>query len=253
MRRFFVDKIQTDQALHAITGPEAKHITRVLRMCPGERLILMDATGARYQALIDTVSSKEVLVQIEDPLSAPSPPPVTITLCQAVSKSAAMDDLIQKTSELGVDSINPFFSERTVVRLDKDRLAARMRHWQTVSQNSAKQCNRATPVKIAPPCGFNELVEKWRHQDALKVLLWEGEMAQDFRGLIAASSSQDHVVGMIGPEGGFTRKEVNIAAAAGFVSVSMGGRILRTETAAVTLIAIVQYVWGDLGSRPPQN
>ncbi len=253
MRRFFVDKIKTDGGLSSITGPEAKHITRVLRMGPGERLILMDGKGACYQALIDTVSSKEVLVLLEEPLPAPSPSPVTITLCQAVSKSQAMDDLIQKTSELGVNFISPFFSERTVVRLEKDRLPARMKHWQTVSRSSARQCNRASPVQISPPCFFNELVEKWRNQDAMKIILWEEEMAQDFRSLIAASSSQRQVVGMVGPEGGFTQKEVDLAAAAGFVSVSMGDRILRTETAAAILVAIVQYVWGDLGLRHQYN
>ena len=148
MRRFFVDEIRSKDGLCAITGPEAKHITRVLRMKPGDRFVLMDGRGAHFQALIESTSSREVWVFLGKPLPKPLPSPVKITICQALPKSRAMDYLIQKTSELGVDSIVPFFSERTVVRFEMDRLANKMKHWREIAISSAKQCGRGIPVSI---------------------------------------------------------------------------------------------------------
>jgi len=249
MRRFFVDEIDAKQTSFSITGPEAKHISKVLRMGPGDRFILMDGKGARFLALIESAGPYEVRVILEKPLPEPPPSPVEIILCQALLKFRKMDYSIQKTSELGVDCIMPFSSERTVVRLKKDRLPGRIKHWREIAQSSAKQSDRAVPAGIEGLLPFNELVVKWKGEDALKVVLWEEEGSKDLKGLLRESSMQKRFIGMVGPEGGFSREEVEAAKDAGFVPASLGNRILRSETAAITVVAVVQYEWGDLSLR----
>lgn len=247
MRRFFVEKIDAEKNSFSITGPEAKHISKVLRMGPGDRFIVMDGKGARYLALIESAGSREVRAFLEKPLPEPPPSPVEIILCQGLLKSRKVDYVIQKTSELGVDGIIPFSCERTVVRLKKDRISGRMKHWREIARSSAKQSDRAVPARIESLVPFNELVAGWKEEDALKVILWEEEESKDLKGLLRESSNQKKFIGMVGPEGGFSREEVEAAKDAGFVPASLGHRILRSETAAVTVVAVVQYEWGDLG------
>lgn len=246
MRRFYIEEINSDDKLCVITGSEAKHITKVLRMTPGDRFILMDGEGSRFEALIESVSSREVVVLLENRLPEPLPSAVNITLCQALLKPSAMDYLIQKTSELGVDCILPFFSGRTVISFDEDRLANKMRHWREIAKNSAKQCGRSVPVKIETPCSFKELMVKWHGEKALKAILWEDERSKNFKTLLKSSSAIKRFMGIVGSEGGFTWEEIEAAGEAGFESASMGGRVLRAETAAITMVAVVQYELGDL-------
>ncbi|MCP4665074.1 MAG: 16S rRNA (uracil(1498)-N(3))-methyltransferase [Deltaproteobacteria bacterium] len=247
MRRFFVDEIRVKDRFCSITGPEAKHISRVLRMGPGDRFILMDGRGARYQVLIDAVGAREVRVLLEKPLPPPPPSPVTITLCQALLKSRPMDYIVQKTSELGVDVIIPFSSTRTVARLQGDRLGKRLRHWREIAHNAAKQCGRETPAHIEPPLPFQELAARWKGERGLKIILWEGERKKDLKELLTASPTPGKVIAFIGPEGGFGHEEIEEAQKAGFAPVSLGNRVLRSETAAITLTALIQYEHGDLG------
>lgn len=247
MRRFFVEELRTDKKLFSITGPESRHMIKVLRMETGDQLILIDGKGARFLASIESASFREVLVRLEESLPQSPPSPIRTILCQALLKSRNMDYLIQKTSELGVDCIYPFCSERTVVRLDGDKVAKRIQHWSKVAQSSAKQCDRGMPAEIGPLSGFRELIDKTETQDALKVILWEEEDSREFKDLLNGSPDWKIFIGIVGPEGGFSKNEVNEARDAGFVSVSLGNRILRAETAAITMTAIVQYELGDLG------
>jgi len=246
LRRFFVDgPIEPDRAC-AITGSEARHILKVLRMGPGDRLVIMDGRGALFQAVIQSATRQEVTVIPKSPLPHPLRSPVEIILCQALLKSDSMDYLIQKTSELGVDAIFPFFSQRTIVRVDNGRFANRLRRWNEIGKSAAKQSGRTAPVRLTAPYSFEDLTEKWKIEKGLKAILWEGERKRDLKSLLKDSPPADRFIGIIGPEGGFAGEEVEIAEDAGFIPVSLGNRILRSETAAVTMAAIVQYERGDL-------
>jgi 16S rRNA (uracil1498-N3)-methyltransferase len=249
LRRFLVDKISTKEKTCTITGAEAKHISRVLRMGPEERLILMDRNGSRFEGIIESISSRGVRVRLEKTLPKPKPSPVEIILCQALLKSRPMDYVVQKTSELGVDLIMPFISERTVIRLDKDRLANKMTHWREIAHNAAKQSNRIKPVKIGSICVFKDLIAELEGQRALKVVLWEEEDKRDLRGLFELSPRAKKFIGIVGPEGGFDRSEIETASAAGFSPVNFGNRILRSETAAIAMVSVIQYELGDLSQR----
>ena len=246
MRRFFVEEIEARDGSCLIVGPEARHISKVLRMKPDDKFILMDGNGVRFLASIKTVSPQEVRVALVKPLSAPPPSPVQIILCQALLKSRKMDYLIQKTSELGVNKFLPFLSERTVANLRKDRADNKLRHWHEIANSSATQSDRTTPAQIGPLSSFRKLVGGWKEEGTLKVILWEEEGAKDLKAVLRESGPGKTVVGIVGPEGGFSKEEIRTARDAGFISVSLGRRILRAETAAVTLIAILQYEWGDL-------
>jgi 16S rRNA (uracil1498-N3)-methyltransferase len=248
LRRFFVEEIRESDGTCSITGSEAKHITKVLRMKTGDRFVLMDSKGSRFQVTIESATPREVKVVLGKPIAKPPPSPVQIMLCQALLKSRQMDYLIQKTSELGVDRILPFSSERTVIPLRKDRTLSKLRHWREIAQNSAKQADRDIPVELETFSPFKKLTTKEKWKDALKVILWEQERSQDLKSLLKAFSPVKKFVGMVGPEGGFTQEEIGIASDAGFVPVTLGNRILRSETAAITMVAIIQYEWGDLSS-----
>ena len=246
MRRFFVEEIEDKDGSFTITGSEAKHMTRVLRMGPGDRFILMDGKGARFQAVIESAGRRELLVALEKPLAQPPSSPIEITLCQALLKSRAMDYVIEKTSELGVHRVLPFSSERTVVRLNKERFAKKRLRWREIAHGAAKQSDRKAPVELGPLSSFEELVGRCRAENALKVILWEEEGATDLKGVLRGSPTVKKFIGIVGPEGGFSQEEVQAAGEAGFVSVSLGQRVLRAETAAITMVAIIQYEWGDL-------
>ena len=241
-----------------ITGSEARHIAKALRMGRGDRIILIDGQGARYQSIIESVSSQGVRVKLESPLSSPSPSPVRITLCQALLKTRAMDLVVEKTSELGVHSIHPFASERTVVKLGGQKAEDRVRRWREISHSATTQSDRRAPAEIGTLLSFTDLTMKYQKESALKVIFWEDEEGKDLKGLLRESSPMTKAVGMVGPEGGFTREEIRMAKEAGFTSVSLGQRVLKAETAAITITAIIQYEWGDLSlntseSLPPDS
>jgi 16S rRNA (uracil1498-N3)-methyltransferase len=247
LRRFFVEEIQADNGSCSITGSEARHITKVLRMGRGNRFILMDGKGSRFVALIKSASAREVHLSLEEPLPNPPPSPVEIILCQSLIKSRAMDYLVQKTSELGANCIIPYSSKRTVVRLDKNRVSNRVRHWREIANNAAKQSDGSSPAEIPSCLPFQELLSKWSGGEVLKTILWEEEGSNDLKHVLRSSPPMRTFIGIVGPEGGFAHEEIEAARNAGFLPISLGRRVLRSETAAVTIVAIVQYEWGDLG------
>lgn len=246
LRRFFVQKIDEKQAHLVITGTEARHISRVLRMGPGDRIILFDGQGARFQAVIESAQKNEVRAALEKTLPPPSPSPLEITLCQSLLKSRSMDYMIQKASELGVDRILPFFSQRTAVKVPAQSLANKVRHWRQIALSAAKQCDRTKPAEIGKPVSLPELLVRLQKEHALKIILWEQEERADLRDLLKTSRNAGKVAAIVGPEGGFGFEEIARARLSGFKPIFLGPRILRAETAAIVLVALLQYEWGDL-------
>jgi 16S rRNA (uracil1498-N3)-methyltransferase len=250
MRRFFLDEIMPCAGLLSIKGTEAKHIATVLRMGIGDRIVLIDSTGKRVQALIESACRHEVLVTLEKALPSPPTSPLRISLCQALLKSSAMDYLVHKTSELGVDQILPFHSARTLLKPSPHGSANKLRRWRDIAQSATKQSDRYKPAEIGPLLSFRELLERWAREDVKKFILWEDETARDLKSLLRLRPPPKQVVGMVGPEGGFSTQEIEAASEAGYISASLGHRVLRAETAAITLVALLQYEWGDLSISP---
>jgi 16S rRNA (uracil1498-N3)-methyltransferase len=128
----------------------------------------------------------------------------------------------------------------------------RIRRWRDISHSATTQSDGRAPAEIGTLLSFTELVDKYQKENALKIIFWEEEDARDFKGLLRTSPPMEKAIGIVGPEGGFTQKEVRFAEQAGFTSVSLGQRTLRAETAAITMTAIIQYEWGDLSFNNPQ-
>jgi 16S rRNA (uracil1498-N3)-methyltransferase len=247
MRRFFTEQINPKDETCTLTGPEARHIYKVLRMQPGDPLILSDCRGLTYQARIQSASRQNICIKLEKPLPAPAASPLTLTVCQSVLKPRAMDLLVEKISELGVTRLLPFSGSRTVLRLDAAQAQAKLRHWQAIAQSAAKQSERTIPLLIEPVRTLAETLNHLKTAEGCKLILWEEEESQDLKNWVKASAPPIHFMGLIGPEGGFTEEEVVLAREARFTSVSLGRRILRAETAGIALAALMQYEWGDLG------
>jgi 16S rRNA (uracil1498-N3)-methyltransferase len=247
MRRFFIEEIIEENGLCLIPEKEARHMTKVLRMKAGDPFTLISGKGEGFEAVIETASKKGVYARIIKPFPLNGASPVSIELCQAILKPRMMDYMIEKTSELGVSRIQPFYSERTIIKPDKDSASNKQRHWRMIAQSALKQCGRAVPAVINDPMDFKEMVKAVAQKEGVKVVLWEGEERSDLKTLLRGKETVDNFTGIIGPEGGFTGQEVNLMRDTGIIPVSVGTRILRAETAAIALTTIIQYEWGDLG------
>jgi 16S rRNA (uracil1498-N3)-methyltransferase len=246
LRSFFVEKTIPTNGSICITGKQAKHIVNVLRMKKGEKLILLDGKGQLFESTIESLHRKGVKVKINKSIAHPPSSPLHISLAQALIRAHPMDYLIQKTTELGISSIQPFYSERTVIKLKPDHLKNRMAHWIEIMKSACKQCGRTTLPNLNPPLLFDEIIKNAPDKKTLRVLLWENEDEADLKKLLRSMSPLLHIYAVVGPEGGFTTEEINLAREASFHIISLGSRVLRAETAAVSMLSIIQYEWGDL-------
>jgi 16S rRNA (uracil1498-N3)-methyltransferase len=247
MRRFFVEKIDPENGVFVIPEKEAKHMVKVLRMKQGDRFILMDRKGNRFESVIEDASRYEVHARIIKELPKPSSSAVSINICQAVLKPRMMDYMIEKTSELGVSRIMTFYSERTIIKLGENKTSNKIRHWEEISLSASKQSGRVKPAEISAPVQLHDLIRSAKEAEGLTVVLWEGENITGLKELIRSQEPSSIFTGIVGPEGGFTGKEIVQLRDSGIIPVSIGSRILRAETAAIALTTIIQYEWGDLG------
>jgi 16S rRNA (uracil1498-N3)-methyltransferase len=237
MRHFFIEPSQVAGRRVCLSGAEARHIKNVLRLKPGDAVRLFDGTGVEYAGVIVTGS---------EPAAGCARLPVSVA--QGFLKEKKMDRLVRQLSELGAARWMPFISDRSVARPEGGRALARQERWRKIAVEALKQCRRGDLMQIDDIVGFDRLLERAPAHD-LRIVFWEQARApltaQRFSGSPAGPAS---VLIVLGPEGGFTEAEVRAAEAAGFISASLGPRILRAETAAVAACAIVQHLFGDLGA-----
>jgi len=243
MRRFYLESTPENNTAH-IRGDEARHIEKVLRLGPGDSLELFDADGSVYRAEIESLHRGEVIARICERKAESPDPGIQVTLCQAVVKPQRMDLIVEKCTELGVTEIQPFFAHRSVPRWDEDKAAQRVQHWRRIALAAVKQSGARRPPAIEPVLSFKEVLAK-SYSDSMRVMLWECERDISLRSLLANCSRR--IVLIVGPEGGFTNEEANLASSQGFQFAGLGDRILRVETAAIVGVAIAAYEFGALG------
>ena len=229
----------------ALPERAATHLVRVLRLRAGDRLAVFDGAGREHDATLAQVRGERVDVLLGAARTAAAESPLAITLVQGISRGERMDYAIQKATELGVRRIVPVFAERSVVRLDAAQAERKLEHWRGVATSACEQCGRATLPEVLPPRRYLEfLAEARAPADARHVRLVlapEGTHgAHDLPDPLSAAEL------LVGPEGGLTADEENLALARGFVGLRLGPRILRTETAAAAAIAALQALRGDL-------
>ncbi len=246
MPRFFVAKDSIRDKQGIISGPELEHMRKVLRLRPGQGVLLFDDEGWEYEAIIQSYGERAAEMEIVNRYRPERESPLDITLAQAIGKGDKMDWVVEKATELGVRSIVPYFSSYTVPRLDTKKIARRGARWEKIALSAAKQSGRTKIPEIQMLGDFGDLIRRpWPCE--LKLLFWEGESTRSIKKLREERKHLDSILLVIGPEGGFTSEEVAQASDQGFLTIRLGKRVLRTETAALGALSVVQFLWGDMG------
>ena len=225
---------------------QVRYIKTVLRMRAGESLLVFNGTGGEYEAVIRQTAEGLALEIIgRRPVTADR---IEITLCQAIPKADKMEAIIRHTTELGVGRITPFHAERSIPRWPAEKSPQKRERWQKIAIEASRQCGRTDIPEIGEIASLDEVLRS-THPGWLNLICWEEESARGIREVIRDPKHDGtrRFLLVVGPEGGFGKKEIDQAQQAGFLSVSLGKRVLRVDTAAVAVIAILQYEKGTLG------
>jgi len=240
MRRFLINPDEDDSII-MLAADESHHISRVLRLNPGEEIELFDGTGALYRAAIEN-SGKQVSVRILSKKHIEPAGKIPLWLYQGDLKSKKMDLLVQKSTELGVERFVPFTSSRSQGRLNRERRERTRERWQKLMVAACKQSKRLRFLELGHEVSFSSVInDNTDLSPTLKLLCWEEERNRDF-GQIDWQQQVEKVCLMLGPEGGLSSDEVEQARLSGWQTISLGRLILRAETAAIASIAIVQHL-----------
>lgn len=239
LTRVFVDTPLAAGTRVALTGDAANHVTRVLRLRAGDALTLFDGRGGEYAARIAQMQRAGVRVDVGEHGALERESPLELTLLQGMARGERMDLIVQKATELGAARIVALETERSVVRLDAAQAVRKAAHWRAVAIAACEQCGRNRVPAIEGPVAYAAAL---RRDSALKLLL-DATAAQAMSRLAADVRS---IALLVGPEGGLTDTESELAHRAGFEPRHMGPRVLRTETAAITALAALQATVGDL-------
>ncbi len=235
MHRFFTTELSGQEA--RITGSDVRHIQRVLRLNPGDAIVVCDGDGRAYNAVIHTVDSDAVLCRITAPLASAAEPRCRVTLFQGLPKSGKMDLIVQKCVELGVFSIVPVLSERCIPQPGDDADKRRVR-WQRIATEAAKQSRRGIVPQVEAVCPLKSL--ELSFYDTV-LLAYEEERKRSLKALLCGRVCGDDIALIVAPEGGFSQSEAALLESKGALSVSLGSRILRTETAGMAMLAQLMY------------
>ena len=241
MANFYItrDSIEGNTAL--ITGEEAQHISRVLRMKKGDMVTLCDGEGTFYEAQLSDFSDKTVTALILSSCKAPTESEVQLTIFQGVPKNPKLETIVQKATEIGVVRIVPMDTVRAVAKLDK---AAKVERLRKIAREAAKQSKRGIIPYVEDSVSFKEAV-KMAAQADLAIIPYEEESETSLKKALQGKTPKTVSV-MIGPEGGFDKEEIKLAKDAGIISVTLGKRILRTETAPLAVSAAILYEFGEM-------
>lgn len=236
--RIHVDMPLPEGAELALPDAAARHVAQVLRMRADEPLTLFNGDGHDYSAQLLTSTRRAASVRVTGRLAVDNESPLRVTLLQSVSKGERMDWVMQKSVELGVHEIVPVITERTVVRIDATRMTRKVAHWRGVVVSACEQCGRALVPEVREPLTLDEALTTFSG-------LLLDPLAQ--RSLVDIEVGGDDIALLIGPEGGLSEAELAQAAERGWWGVSLGPRVLRTETAALAALTALQLRAGDLG------
>lgn len=240
MANFFVDKETFLKDPIVIEGEEANHIVKVLRMNEGESLNVFDGEGNCADGVIDKIEGKNVFVNVKDRYPSQTEPELKITLFQGIPKNPKMDLIIQKATELGVTKVVPVSTKRIVAKIDKESKMERLRR---IAFEAAKQCGRAYIPKVEEPVTYEKALLMMSECDAA-IIPYECEKDGKIGDAVPKGIKTLGI--MIGPEGGFEEYEVEAAEKIGAKRVTLGKRILRTETAGLIASALCLYIAGDM-------
>jgi len=240
LTRVYVDAPLASGMRVTLQGSAAGHLTRVLRLRVGEALTVFNGAGGEYAASIEHAHAGRVAVAVGELRAIERESPLTLTLAQGVSRGERMDLVVQKATELGASGLAPVLAERSVVRLTAQQAERRLNHWRAIAIAACEQSGRNRLPAIASPVALKDFLRT--SDGSMRLLLSPAATATlaDLPRLVSA------VTVLIGPEGGLAEAEQEAAVAAGFKPMRLGPRVLRTETAAIAALTLLQREFGDL-------
>ena len=246
MSRFYVETPHWMGDEIEISGAEARHIQKVLRLKKGDKIILFDGKGMEYWGTIESQRLHRITVKIGKTITPRRESPIDVILGQGLLKGDKMDYVLQKTTEMGVSAIFPFISSRTITKLGGEQAGRRWNRWKRIVIESAKQCGRTIPPRVEGIRDLGSILE-WPSRDLVKLILWEKEAKSLKERMREIDKKSRKFLFLVGPEGGFCEGEISVAKGKGFICVGLGPRILRSETVGVAMLSILQYEFGDWG------
>lgn len=247
MPQFLIDKRSISNNIAIIADDDAHHITSVLRLKAGDWIVLTDGEGRRWRSTLKEVGRKEILAELTSLLPVPKNN-ARITLAQSVIKHDRMEWIVQKAVELGCTNIIPVTTERTIPRLKTDTSEKKISRWQKIAVEAMKQCGAAFTPTVTKLKSFKELVDDTTAGRSKAIMFFEGEERTPLKDILNKDASDVTII--IGPEGGFSKEEVDLARSKGVHTAGLGPLILRVETAAIAAITLVQEMTGYFERMP---
>lgn len=245
--RFHVAGLTAGDGLVDLPPEEAAHLSRVLRLRAGAEVRVFDGRGHEYLGRVHLVQGSRVVIELGAPVDAAPEPSVPLTLVQAVPKGDAMDQIVRDAVMMGIAAIVPLVSERAEVTVKRVQASGRVARWQRIAVASAKQCGRAVVPDVREPCALADCLRDYPADR--RYLLTEPGLTAAFTGVgsLRSTPAPRSALLIVGPEGGWTEAEATLADQAGCVALTLGGRTLRANAAALVGITVLQCIWGDLG------
>ena len=227
-----------------VTGGDAKHLKTILRAQPGDKISVV-TESKEYIAEIKEINTENIVCTLVEEIFSNNETKINITLCQGIPKKTKLETIIQQNVELGVKSFIPLITERTVVKLnEKDREQKKLDRWQKIAKESAKQSKRNIIPTVEPIITVSELIEKLKNIDAEIIVPYELEDVKILKDVLKEPKDNYYIV--IGPEGGFDIKEIEMFQEIGAHIVTLGKRILRTETAGIVTASVIMYACNEM-------
>lgn len=239
--RIYVDLPLAEGTLVDLPDTAFQHVCKVLRFKEGKSLIVFNGEGGEFSAILQNVEKRRAQIDVKEFQSTNSESPLQITLGQVLSRGERMDYAIQKAVEAGVQTIQPLFSERCEVKLNAERMDKRVQHWQQVAISAAEQSGRCLITRVLAPITLSDWLETC--SSPVKITM-HPHKAKSLKSL--PTPAENNIAVLVGPEGGLSDMEIQSSIGKGFQCVTLGPRILRTETAPVVILTALNLLWGDL-------
>jgi len=245
-RLFIRSELHAGQTLR-LDPEQSRYLGRTLRLRPGDDLAVFSSESGEFSATLTSIRKTEAEVAVGRSITTRTESPLKMHLVQGVSRGERMDVVVQKATELGIKRISPVLTEYGVVKLDGGRADKRREHWQKIAESACEQCGRTRPPLIDEPMSLKTWFGAKTSDADVDLILRPGAAVS----MASVEAPQTKVCLLVGPEGGFSDKEYEDAEVAGFTAVSLGPRVLRTETAAIAAAAVAASLWGDLCRAGP--
>ena len=239
IQRFLIERVEDSASHIEIIGEQCHYVLRVLRLQAGDQMILFDGSGSEWMSKIIDTKKNRLLLELKEKSIPDRESPISITLIQSISRSQRMDLVMQKSTELGVSKIVPVFSMNTVVKMKEDKIGKKLNHWRNILISASEQSGRTKLPELMSPIKLNSKCLKEYKSDLSIFYDTTGQDSYD-------DGNPKKITVAIGPEGGFTDVEKTMAIDNGYSVIQSGPRLMRTETASIMALSILQYLYGDL-------